>query len=104
MKKGKLTTGQSCIYYRAEIIVTLRTFTTALADYFYGQSDISEIDKLTKARAEKILKNQIRLFGRQGEHPPGFFESTDEVGEEYNRTWDIAHEWVLSKYPDLKED
>lgn len=103
MNKGTLQGGKPCLYYRTEVVVTISTFTTALADYFYSQGDISELDKLTKKRAEEILKTQIRLFGKQGEHPDGFFESTDEIGEEYNETVDIVHKWIMNKYPNLIE-
>ncbi|WP_286709986.1 MULTISPECIES: hypothetical protein [Sphingobacterium] len=103
MNKGTLKSGAPCLYYRTEVVITFRTFTTALADYFYTQGDIAKLDKLTKKRAEEILKTQIRLFGKQGEHQSGFFESTDEVGEEYNSTYDSVREWIMNKYPHLIE-
>lgn len=54
--------------------------------------------KLTKKEAEKILKRGLFFNGLDGEIEDGYFESSFEEGERWNKIYSDAYEWVKSKY------
>lgn len=58
--------------------------------------------KLTKKKAEEILRDSLRQYGRDGSMDSGMFEASYERGMVVNKCYEIAREWVIRKYPHLK--
>lgn len=58
--------------------------------------------KLTKKKAEEILRDNLRFYGREGNMDSGMFEASYERGLVANKCYDFAREWVIEKYPHLK--
>lgn len=64
--------------------------------------EMIKTEKLTKRKVEKILKDSLRLYGREGSKEDGMFEASYERGEALNKCYSTAREWITNKYPHLK--
>ena len=97
MTECKLTNGEHILAVRTEHNVKRVTYTTALTDYFYNEGE-NFPEKLTKKKAEKILRRSLFFWGTQGQFEDGYFEATYEEGQRYNDIYENAYEWVGLKY------
>jgi hypothetical protein len=58
--------------------------------------------KLTKKRAEELLRFNLKMYGREGSIDSTMYEASYERGEALNRCYDMARQWVIEKFPHLK--
>ena len=94
MKKYILTSSKEKIYcVSVSHNVTSRVFATALSDYFYNKK-LEFNDKLSKKEAEKILRRSLFFYGIQGQHPDGYFETSFEESEIYEKIFSKAVLWL----------
>lgn len=100
MRKGVLQTGDNMLVLNTKHYVTLRVFTNALAEHFYNRNEDFP-EKLTKKEAEKILRRRLFFHGIEGEYEVGYFESSFENGEKFNKIFDSAKTFVRNKYSHL---
>ena len=60
--------------------------------------------KLTKKRAEELLRYNLKLYGKEGSIDTSLYEASYERGEAINRCYKMAREWVIEKFPHLKSE
>lgn len=60
------------------------------------------INKLTKKKAEEILKHSLKFYGREGQIEDADYEASYERGLALDVIYKIVREWVIKKYPHLK--
>jgi hypothetical protein len=58
--------------------------------------------KLTKKKAEELLRINLKMYGREGAIDSSMYEASYERGEALNRCYDMAREWLIEKFPHLK--
>lgn len=89
------------LFVRTETCIRLSDFKRALAEYFYSYSSDFP-NKMTKKRGFQILKERLYYQGKSGEYYTGYFESSLEEGEIFNKLLEKAENWILSKYPHFR--
>ena len=67
-------------------------------------SDNSFFKKLTKKRAEELLRFNLKMHGKEGSIDSTMYEASYERGEALNRCYDMAREWVVEKFSHLKSE
>lgn len=97
MVKGELKSGGKMFIIRTEHFVKLRDFSKHLSEHYYRNNEDFNA-KLTKKEAEKILKRGLFFNGLDGEIEDGYFESSFEEGERWNKIYSDAYEWVKLNY------
>lgn len=132
MIKAELVSGTKVFVLKIEHLVTLSVFTQALGNQLYtdispeteeivNESERHNIDtdtyektvdeffnnltffkKLTKKKAEEILRDNLKWHGRDGNMDSGMLEASYERGLIVNKCYDLTREWIIQKYPHLK--
>lgn len=97
MVKGKLKSGDKMFVVRIEHFVKLRDFSKHLTEYFYERNEDFD-EKLSKKKAEEILKKGLFFDGLNGSYEDGYFEASFEEGERWNAIYGKTYNWVKSKY------
>jgi hypothetical protein len=97
MVKGHLKSGEKMFVVRVEHFVKLRDFSKHLTEYFYERNEDFD-NKISKKKAEEILKKGLFFEGLHGSYEDGYFEASFEEGERWNAIYNMAYDWVKSKY------
>ena len=93
MERYKLKSGENIFVVRVEHNISLRVFAVALTDTFYNNGEEFP-ERLTKKEAEKILRRSLFFYGIQGQHPDGYFETSFEESEIYEKIFSKAVLWL----------
>lgn len=59
------------------------------------------IKNLTKKKAEKILRVNLKMYGREGNIEDETYSASYERGQALNICYEMSLEWVKKKYPHL---
>jgi hypothetical protein len=97
MVKGQLKSGEKMFVVRVEHFVKLRDFSKHLTEYFYERNEDFD-NKISKKKAEEILKRGLFFEGLHGSYEDGYFEASFEEGQRWNEIYNMAYDWVKSKY------
>jgi hypothetical protein len=97
MVKGQLKSGEKMFVVRVEHFVKLRDFSKHLTEYFYERNEDFD-NKISKKKAEEILKRGLFFEGLHGSYEDGYFEASFEEGQCWNAIYNMAYDWVKSKY------
>lgn len=58
--------------------------------------------RMSKHKAQRLLRANLRLYGREGSIDSTDYEASFERGFALARCRDAAHDWVVQKYPYLE--
>jgi len=103
MRKRKNKLGENIYVFQVPITVNCSRFCLALTDHFSREGENFD-SSITKKAAKKILINELKWYGQQGEHTDGFFEAAYEIGELRNSIFAECEKWVIKNYPYLKRN